>query len=95
VDQRGLLLDNDVVLARCRGLSPVTPEQAIDWGLTGPMLRATGFKYDIRKNEPYCIYDRFDFEIPTGVQGDIYDRLTVRVAEMEQSVHVIIVPAIN
>jgi NADH-quinone oxidoreductase subunit D len=53
------------------------------------MLRATGFQYDIRKNEPYSIYDRFDFDIPTGVQGDVFDRLTVRVAEMEQSLRII------
>ena len=88
-DQRGLLLDNEVVLARCRGLSRVTQEDAINWGLTGPMLRATGFQYDIRKNEPYSIYNRFDFDIPTGIQGDVFDRLTVRVAEMEQSLRII------
>jgi NADH-quinone oxidoreductase subunit D len=88
-DQRGLLINNEVVLARCRGLSPVTQEEAINWGITGPMLRATGFQYDIRKNEPYCIYDRFDFEIPTGTTGDVFDRLLVRVAEMEQSVRIV------
>jgi len=67
----------------------VTQEDAINWGLTGPMLRATGFQYDIRKNEPYAVYDRFDFEIPTGTTGDIFDRLLVRVVEMEQSVRIV------
>jgi NADH:ubiquinone oxidoreductase subunit D len=88
-EQVALMLDNEVVLARCQGLSPVTPEDAINWGMTGPMLRATGLQYDLRKNEPYSIYDRFDFEIPTGRQGDVYDRMTVRVEEMRQSVRIV------
>jgi NADH:ubiquinone oxidoreductase subunit D len=88
-EQVALMLDNEVVLARCQGLSPVTPEDAINWGMTGPMLRATGLQYDLRKNEPYSIYDRFDFEIPTGHQGDVYDRMTVRVEEMRQSVRIV------
>ena len=87
-EQVALMLDNEVVLARCEGLSPVTPEDAINWGMTGPMLRATGFKHDLRKNEPYSMYDRFDFEIPTGRQGEVYERITVRVEERRQSLRI-------
>ena len=89
VDIEGLMTDNEVIIARCRGLSPVTPEDAINWGLTGPMLRATGLAHDLRRAEPYCIYDRFEFDIPTGIQGDVYDRYVVRLEEMRQSVRIV------
>ncbi|MCH8345304.1 MAG: NADH-quinone oxidoreductase subunit D [Chloroflexi bacterium] len=89
VDIEGLMTDNEVIIARCRGLSPVTPEDAINWGLTGPMLRATGLAHDLRRAEPYCIYDRFEFDIPTGIQGDVYDRYLVRLEEMRQSVRIV------
>ena len=85
----GLMMENEVVLARCRGLSPVTVEDGINWGLSGPMLRATGLKHDIRRAEPYSIYDRFQFDIPTGKQGDVYDRLVVRLEEMHQSAWIV------
>ncbi len=88
-DTDGLITENEVVLARCRGLSPVSPEDAINWGLTGPMLRATGLKHDLRRVEPYAIYDRFDFDIPTGKQGDVYDRYLVRLEEMRQSLRIV------
>lgn len=88
-DLDGLLMENEVVLTRCRGLSPVTMEDGINWGLSGPMLRATGLKHDIRRAEPYSIYDRFDFQVPTGSQGDVYDRLVVRLEEMRQSTGII------
>ena len=88
-DIDGLLTENEVILARCQGLSPVTPEDAISWGLTGPMLRATGLKHDLRRAEPYSIYDRFDFDIPTGSQGDVYDRYLVRLEEMKQSARIV------
>ena len=87
-DLDGLLTRSEIVLARCRGLNPVTPEDAINWGLTGPMLRATGLKHDLRRAEPYSIYDRFDFDIPTGTQGDVYDRYLVRLEEMRQSARI-------
>jgi NADH:ubiquinone oxidoreductase subunit D len=87
-DIDGLMTDNEVILTRCRGLSPVTPEEAINWGLTGPMLRATGLKHDLRRAEPYSIYDRFEFDIPTGTQGDVYDRYLVRLEEMRQSARI-------
>lgn len=88
-DIDGLMTENEVIIARCQGLSPVSPEDAINWGLTGPMLRATGLKHDLRRAEPYCIYDRFEFDIPTGTQGDIYDRYLVRLEEMRQSVRIV------
>ena len=88
-DLDGLMTENEVVLARCRGLSPVTPEDAINWGFSGPMLRATGLKHDLRRAEPYSIYDRFDFDIPAGSQGDAYDRYWVRLEEMRQSLRIV------
>ena len=88
-DIDGLMTENDVIIARCRGLSPVTPEDAINWGITGPMLRATGLKHDLRRAEPYSIYERFEFDIPTGTQGDVYDRYLVRLEEMRQSLRIV------
>lgn len=88
-DLEGLMIGNEVIMARCRGLSPMTPEQAINWGLSGPLLRSTGLAHDIRRAEPYSIYDRFEFDIPTGTTGDVYDRLLVRLLEMSQSVRII------
>ncbi|MEE9285520.1 MAG: NADH-quinone oxidoreductase subunit D, partial [Dehalococcoidia bacterium] len=88
-DIDGLMTENEVIIARCRGLSPVTPEDAINWGLTGPMLRATGLAHALRRAEPYSIYDRFEFDIPTGTQGDVYDRYLVRLEEMRQSVRIV------
>ncbi|MBI1886086.1 MAG: NADH-quinone oxidoreductase subunit D [Chloroflexi bacterium] len=84
-DIDGLMTENEVFVARCRGLSPVSPEDAINWGLSGPMLRACGVKHDLRRAEPYSIYDRFDFQIPTGTNGDVFDRYLVRLEEMRQS----------
>jgi NADH-quinone oxidoreductase subunit D len=89
VDLEGLMRENEVVLVRTRGLSPVSQEDAINWGLSGPMLRATGLAHDIRRAEPYSIYDRFEFDIPVGTQGDVYDRMIVRLEEMKQSVRII------
>lgn len=88
-DIDGLLTENEVFLARCRGLSPVTPEDAINWGLTGPMLRATGVKHDLRRAEPYSIYDRLQFDIPIGATGDVYDRYLVRLEELRQSARIV------
>src|SRR3989304_430583 len=68
-----------------RGLSPVPPADAINWGLTGPMLRATGLRFDLRRAEPYSIYDRFQFDIPTGTTGDVFDRYLVRFAGIKES----------
>ncbi|HUF52383.1 MAG TPA: NADH-quinone oxidoreductase subunit D [Dehalococcoidia bacterium] len=88
-DLEGLLVDNEVVTARCRGLSRVSTAEAINWGISGPMLRATGLAHDIRRAEPYSIYDRFEFDIPVGTDGDVYDRMIVRLDEMKQSVRIV------
>ena len=88
-DLDGLLTGNEVFVERCQGLTPITPEQAIAWGFTGPMLRATGVPWDIRKAEPYSVYPKLDFEIPVGRQGDVFDRFHVRLAECYQSVRIV------
>jgi NADH:ubiquinone oxidoreductase subunit D len=84
-----LLTSNEVFVTRCRDIGVISPDEAIDWGLSGPVLRASGVKVDVRREEPYSIYDRFDFEIPVGVQGDSFDRYIVRLEEMRQSVRII------
>ena len=64
-------------------------EDAIDFGLSGPNLRGSGVEHDVRKSNPYMIYDRFDFEIPIGSKGDAYDRYVIRILEMRESVNII------
>jgi NADH-quinone oxidoreductase subunit D len=71
------------------GVGAMSAKDAVSWGLTGPLLRATGVSYDVRKAEPYLVYDRFDFEVPTGTRGDNYDRFRVRFAEIQQSMRII------
>ena len=88
-DIDGLMTDNEVMLVRCRGIGAISAEEAINWGLSGPMLRASGVHHDLRRAEPYSVYDRFDFEIPVGEQGDVYDRYWVRLQEMEQSCRIV------
>ena len=80
-----LLTDNRIWKQRTVGIGVVSPERALALGLTGPMLRGSGIAWDLRKKQPYEIYDRLDFEIPIGVNGDSYDRYLVRVEEMRQS----------
>ncbi|MBI5560829.1 MAG: NADH dehydrogenase (quinone) subunit D [Deltaproteobacteria bacterium] len=84
-----LLTTNRIWLARNKGVGAVSARDAIDLGLTGPILRASGVKWDLRRDEPYLVYDRFDFDIPVGSAGDCYDRYMVRVEEMRQSVRII------
>src|SRR5690606_23261961 len=88
-DMDRLLTDNEIFIARTRGVGKLSLEDAIDFGVTGPMLRASGLKYDLRKDEPYGIYDRFDFDIPTGTNGDSYDRFLVRLQEIRESVKIV------
>jgi len=88
-DMDRLLTDNEIFIARTRGIGKLSIEDAIDYGVTGPMLRASGLKYDLRKDEPYSIYDRFDFDIPVGQNGDCYDRFLVRLAEIRESVKIV------
>ncbi len=84
-----LLTKNEIFLERTKNIGVLTPEEAIAWGVTGPMSRAAGIAYDVRKAHPYCGYEQYDFEIPTQTAGDVYARYQVRVAEMRQSVRII------
>jgi NADH-quinone oxidoreductase subunit D len=84
-----LLTDNRIWKQRTVGIGVVSPERALALGFTGPMLRGSGVVWDLRKKQPYEVYDRIDFDIPVGVEGDCYDRYLVRVEEMRQSNRII------
>ncbi len=84
-----LLTYNEVFIARTKGIGVIDTETAVDYGLTGPCLRACGVPYDVRKAEPYSVYDRFDFDVPVGIDGDSWERYFVRVEEMYQSLNII------
>ncbi len=84
-----LLAENEVVLVRSKGVGILPKELAINISASGPVLRASGVKWDIRKADPYSVYDRFEFDIPTGSIGDTYDRYRVRIEEMRQSVRIL------
>ena len=84
-----LLTDNRIWKQRTVGIGVVTPERARQLGLTGPMLRGSGVEWDLRRKQPYEVYDRLDFDIPVGVNGDCYDRYLVRIEEMRQSNRII------
>lgn len=84
-----MIMKNRIFKARTVGIGVYNTEEAIEWGVTGAGLRATGLEYDFRKKMPYSGYDQFDFEIPTAVNGDCYDRALVRVEEMRQSIRII------
>ncbi len=84
-----LLTDNRIWKQRTVGIGVVSPERALALGFTGPMLRGSGVEWDLRKKQPYEVYDRMEFDIPVGVEGDCYDRYLVRVAEMRQSNRII------
>ncbi len=90
VDQYLAILDrNEIVLRRLKNVCPLDEQTLLDHGVTGPLLRATGNPWDLRKADPYSSYDHFDFKIPVGTIGDNYDRYRVRVAEMYESVKII------
>jgi NADH-quinone oxidoreductase subunit D len=88
-DIEGLLTDNRIFKQRTVDIGIVSAEDAIDWGFTGPMLRASGVPWDLRKAQPYDVYERMDFDIPIGKNGDCYDRYLVRMEEMRQSLRII------
>ena len=84
----GLLTKNDIFRRRTEGVGVVTQEEAMQWGLVGPILRAAGSDYDVRRYFPYLGYETYDFKVPTATEGDVYARYRVRVAEMRESVKI-------
>jgi len=84
-----LLTRNPIFLDRTQGVGIITPEEAIDFGLSGPNLRGSGVEHDVRKARPYLIYDRFEFDVPVGTTGDCYDRYAIRILEMRESVKIL------
>ncbi|OWZ25314.1 NADH dehydrogenase [ubiquinone] iron-sulfur protein 2 [Wolbachia endosymbiont of Wuchereria bancrofti] len=84
-----LLTENRIWKQRTVGISEMSIKQALDWGFSGPMLRAAGLAWDLRKSQPYEIYDQLDFDIPVGQNGDCYDRYLVRMEEIRQSVSLV------
>jgi len=88
-DCEKLLERNRIFIDRMAGIGILSQHAALSYGLTGPLLRATGVNYDVRKAAPYSVYDRFDFEVPLGTKGDNFDRFSVRYEEMRQSIRII------
>lgn len=84
-----LMIDNKIFIKRTQGVCPVSAQEAITWGYTGPLLRASGVNLDLRKATPYYGYDGLNFDVPVGTNGDIYDRYLVRIEEMRQSIKII------
>jgi NADH-quinone oxidoreductase subunit D len=84
-----LLTKNPIWLRRTVGIGKLTADEAIAWGLSGPPLRGSGVDWDIRKNQPYSSYDKFDFKVPTRPEGDVYARYLVRLEEMRQSLRIV------
>jgi len=84
-DAIALVADNRIFKERNVDISPVSQEEAVRWGFSGPMLRATGIPWDLRKSQPYDVYGRMEFDVPVGTKGDCYDRLMVRAEEVRQS----------
>ncbi len=84
-----LLTNNRIWMGRTRGVGYMSLEDMLDWGVTGPMLRAAGLQWDMRKSQPYTSYEKFDFEIPTQTASDVYARYQVRIEEMRQSARIV------
>lgn len=84
-----LVTGNEIFLNRVNGIGVYTKEEALNYSLSGPNLRCTGVKWDLRKDEPYSIYDRFDFDVPTREEGDVWSRYIIRVEEIEQSLRIL------
>ena len=83
-----LLTKNDMFMRRTQGVGVISAEDALAWGLVGPIARGSGVDFDVRKYFPYSGYETYDFEVPTGTEGDVFARYRVRVAEMRQSVKI-------
>jgi NADH-quinone oxidoreductase subunit D len=88
-EYHNLVSGNEIFLARIKGIGKYDAETAIQYGLSGANLRSTGVEWDLRKAEPYCIYDRFEFDVVTGKNGDCYDRYLCRLGEIEQSLRIL------
>ena len=88
-EYEGLLSQNRIWLERTKGVGYISAEDAVNWGVTGPLLRASGLAYDIRKTEPYAAYDQVEFDVPTQKEGDTYARYLVRNEEMRQSARIV------
>ncbi len=89
VEVEGLLNNNKIFRDRMEGVGKFSREDAIAWGLTGPVGRACGLDYDVRKDYPYLVYDQFEFDVPVGTTGDCFDRYLVRLEEMKQSISIL------
>jgi len=87
-DIEDLLTENRIYRQRSVDIGVITQEEALDWGFTGPMLRSTGLPWDLRKAQPYEVYDELDFDIPVGKNGDCFDRYLIRMEEMRQSLRI-------
>ncbi|GBF33514.1 NADH-ubiquinone oxidoreductase chain D [Desulfocucumis palustris] len=85
----GLITGNEIFQVRTKKVGVITPEAAINYSLSGPVLRGSGINYDMRKARPYSVYDRFDFEVPLGCNGDCFDRYRIRILEMRQSLRIV------
>jgi NADH-quinone oxidoreductase subunit C/D len=83
------LTNNEIVRARCEGVGVLTAEQAIAYSTAGPVLRASGVPYDVRRADPYSIYDRLDFDVAVRYHGDVYDRYLIRMDEIRQSLRIL------
>ena len=88
-EYNGLITGNEIFQARTKYMGNISPDTAINYSISGPTLRGSGVNYDLRKAKPYSIYDRFNFEVPLGKNGDCFDRFVCRVNEMSQSVRII------
>ena len=88
-EMESLLSNNRIWIDRTRGVGAISPQMGLDYGITGPNLRATGVKWDLRKDMPYLAYNEFDFDVPVGTHGDAYDRYLVRMKEMRESIKIL------
>ena len=88
-DYEALLTNNPIFLSRTKGVGIISAEDAVSWGLTGPSLRASGVKWDIRKTQPYCGYEQYDFDVPTRTDGDVYSRYLCRIQEFRESLRIL------